>query len=410
MDAGVARSSFPDTIEPKKSNTFVTIFSRGVEHQSKSHLNLSEPSIHVDDRIATKTWKPPALRAPVLIFTIAICWSLIAVLQFLLHTSQQESGVLFAPRISDLPLTRTFLYLYCPTIVAVAFSIYWTWIDLETKRMEPYYQLSKENGALGKDSLLLHYPFDFIPLVPLKAARDRYVTRIHDGVSYISRCANLRSHWPVFWASFAVVLVTWGLVPTQAGIFSVRTVTRATNMTFEVSTYHIPVAQQALNLTLQYAQSTYGIVSLNETLPPYMARNYTLAPFRTAENVKNSDSASQGQGTWTSETTMYFLDLYCEDASHRAGYSSKVYTSNAGCNFTLGPNGNFTMGEDVGDGAENLAVKQYTGVYAGYWNHEGFGQYSLDHYCPESANHTFFATFSESKVRRNGILYVVNVI
>jgi hypothetical protein len=44
--------------------------------------------------------------------------------------------------------------------------------------MEPYYQLSKENGALGKDSLLLHYPFDFIPLVPLKAARDRCVSII----------------------------------------------------------------------------------------------------------------------------------------------------------------------------------------------------------------------------------------
>jgi hypothetical protein len=99
--------------------------------------------------------------------------SLIAVLQFLLWKSQRENGILFAPKIGDLPLRDTFVYLYLPTIVAVIFSIYWAWIDLETKRMEPYYQLSKENGALGKDSLLLHYPFDFIPLVPLKAFRDR---------------------------------------------------------------------------------------------------------------------------------------------------------------------------------------------------------------------------------------------
>ena len=123
--------------------------------------------------LASKTWKPLALRAPVLIITIAICWSLIAVLQILLTRSQRDSGVIFAPKINDLPLNQTFLYLYFPTIVAVLFSIYWTWIDLETKRMEPYYQLSKENGALGKDSLLLHYPFDFLPLVPLKACRDR---------------------------------------------------------------------------------------------------------------------------------------------------------------------------------------------------------------------------------------------
>jgi hypothetical protein len=104
-----------------------------------------------------------------------MCWALIAVLQFLLHKSQTQSGVIFAPRISELPLSRTFLYQYFPTILAVVFSMYWAWIDLETKRLEPYYQLSKKNGALGKDSLLLQYPFDFNPLVPFKALKNRYV-------------------------------------------------------------------------------------------------------------------------------------------------------------------------------------------------------------------------------------------
>lgn len=120
-----------------------------------------------------KHWKPPALRVPVLIFTVAICWSLIAVLEYLLWKSQTDNGLIFAPVINDLPLSDTFLYLYFPTIVAVIFSIYWAWIDLETKRMEPYYQLSKDNGALGKDSLLLQYPFSFLPFVPMKAFRDR---------------------------------------------------------------------------------------------------------------------------------------------------------------------------------------------------------------------------------------------
>ena len=126
-----------------------------------------------NDSRECKNWKSPALRAPVLIFTIAVCWSLIAVLQYLLWKSQRDYGILFAPKIGDLPLRDTFVYLYLPTILAVIFSIYWAWIDLETKRMEPYYQLSKKNGALGKDSLLLHYPFDFLPLVPLKAFRER---------------------------------------------------------------------------------------------------------------------------------------------------------------------------------------------------------------------------------------------
>jgi hypothetical protein len=98
---------------------------------------------------------------------------LIAILQLFLLRSQQFGGVIFAQKINDLPLSQTFVFLYLPTVLAVIFSIYWTWIDLEIKRMEPYYQLSKDGGALAKDSLLLHYPFDFLPLVPLKACRDR---------------------------------------------------------------------------------------------------------------------------------------------------------------------------------------------------------------------------------------------
>ncbi|KAH7079533.1 hypothetical protein FB567DRAFT_124050 [Paraphoma chrysanthemicola] len=323
-----------------------------------------------------KYWKPHALRAPVLIITIAICWALIAVLEYLLSKSQRDSGLMFAPVINDLPLSDTFLYLYFPTIVAVIFSIYWAWIDLETKRMEPYYQLSKENGALGKDSLLLHYPFSFIPLVPLKAFRDR--------------------HWPVFWASFAVVLVTWGLVPTQAGIFSVETVTRATNLTFAVSTATMPFDQQATSLTFRYAQSTYGIVSLNETLPQYMARNYTLTPFEPSGPHANIS----GKGTYSAQTTMYTLDLECEDASHKADNSTSiVYSSNNGCNFTLGLTGNLTVGDSSAK-SEILAIRQYTGMYVGYHS-GGFADYYLSDSCPESGNTTFYAAFAKSKLRKS---------
>jgi hypothetical protein len=73
---------------------------------------------------------------------------------------------------SDLPTEQAFLYLYLPTILATLFSIYWTWIDVQTKHIEPYYQLSKQNGALGKDSLLLEYPYEFALLVPIKAFKN----------------------------------------------------------------------------------------------------------------------------------------------------------------------------------------------------------------------------------------------
>jgi hypothetical protein len=346
---------------------------------------------------APKYWQPHALRLPVLVFTIAVCWSLIALLEFLLWKSQQNNGLIFAPEINDLPLSDTFLYLYFPTILAVIFSIYWAWIDLETKRMEPYYQLSKENGALGKDSLLLQYPFSFIPLAPLRAFRDRYVKCFL--LCFLSfNVAKIFRHWPVFWASFAVVIVTWGLVPTQAGIFSVRTVTRTTNTTFAVSTYSMPFEQQATSLSYSYMQSVYGIAVLNETLPQYMTRKYTLAPFEPSNSTTNN---LVDKGNYTARTTMYNLNLSCEDVSRTSEPTFKLprwiyYNSSSGCSYTRGLDGNATLGEGSEFGSLN-AVKGYVGRYAGFY-HGGSDSWSLDGYCPETANSTFYAAIAKSKV------------
>jgi hypothetical protein len=197
----------------------------------------------------------------------------------------------------------------------------------------------------------------------------------------------------VFWASLAVVLVTWGLVPVQAGIFSVQTVTRISDMTFAVSTSAMGIQEQANNLSLKYAQSTYGIVALNESLPPFMTRNYTLAPF-TPQHGKNDNTT---QGTYTAPTTMYTLDLECENVSHRAdGTKHMVYQSKNGCNATLGLTGNLTIG-DGSSSSEVLAIKKYTGQYIGYHNW-GEADYYLSSDCPKSENRTFFASFAKSKV------------
>lgn len=125
------------------------------------------------DNRSRRKWEPPALKYWNLCFAVLICWVAIAVLQYLLSKSEKEGGLLFAPNINDLPLSRSFPYLHLPTIIAVIFSIYWAWIDLEVKRFEPYHQLLKPEGALAKDSILLHYPFDFIPLVPFIALKRR---------------------------------------------------------------------------------------------------------------------------------------------------------------------------------------------------------------------------------------------
>lgn len=119
------------------------------------------------------TWKPIAFSPFTLILATLMAWSLIALLQVLLVISERNGGVILASTINDIGIGKSFEYLYLPTIIALVFSIFWNWIDLQVKRLEPYHQLSQQNGAWGKDSLLISYPFDFLPFVPWSAFRSR---------------------------------------------------------------------------------------------------------------------------------------------------------------------------------------------------------------------------------------------
>jgi Protein of unknown function (DUF3433) len=65
------------------------------------------------------------------------------------------------------------VFLYFPTILFVCYGFLWTWIDLDVRRLEPFYQLSKLDAVPGKDSLMLHYPVDFLAAVPIKAVKLR---------------------------------------------------------------------------------------------------------------------------------------------------------------------------------------------------------------------------------------------
>lgn len=169
-------------------------------------------------------------------------------------------------------------------------------------------------------------------------------------------------------------------------------------------------------MTYKYAQSAYGIITLNETLPPYMARNYTLAPFKPIAQTKPSNGQ---QGTWIGITTMYFLELSCEDASHKADNSKFiVYKSSGGCNLTTGLSGNATIGDTTGftvDEGGAVALKEYMGLYIGYvmkfpdvifyadnlplysYHNGDFADYSLDASCPKTENTTFYAAFARNK-------------
>jgi hypothetical protein len=172
----------------------------------------------------------------------------------------------------------------------------------------------------------------------------------------------------------------------------------------------MPADDQTAKITGRYVQSAHGIIWLNETLPPYMTRDYVLAPFKPQED--GNDSANNS--TWSLDTTLYSLDMKCETPTvkfqSQTQYSvsqdktttvqTAKYMSSNGCGFstdayasfgneTIGPNPSF-QNQTVYD------TKEFASMYIGYYQTD-FADFYLEGLCPKSSNHTFMALFSRNK-------------
>lgn len=204
-------------------------------------------------------------------------------------------------------------------------------------------------------------------------------------------------HWAVFWASTSIVVVTWGLVPVQAGLFAPATVTKTTNATFTLSTEFIPADKQGEVITTRYAHSVHGILWLNETLPPYMSLDYVIAPFQ----VNEADEPKKLE-TWTAQTQLYSVDISCEVPKLDLEHGN--FTTSFGCYMGLGPNGSAydRLGENVIGKNEWLNdqtiydYKEFGANYVGYPTTD-YSSYYLEGQCPEGVNHAFMIAFARSR-------------
>lgn len=101
------------------------------------------------------------------ILTLLIAGAVEVLAQF----SQVNGGLALSRTQDEIPQYAMISYLYVPNIVAVLYSLIWSWVDLDVKRMQPWFELSKPEGATADNSIFLDYPYDFIATVPIKAAR-----------------------------------------------------------------------------------------------------------------------------------------------------------------------------------------------------------------------------------------------
>lgn len=178
----------------------------------------------------------------------------------------------------------------------------------------------------------------------------------------------------------------WGITPTQAGIFAVDNVQRAQQMALVSSSGLLSDTQRG-NLSVQSAYSTVSIMWLNETLQPFMTRDFFLAPF----SPTTRDTASRRNETWTGTTQLFSVNVTCEDPLY---YNTTddvlVANSSWGCSFTLPPP-NLTKDSPTG--------KYFTMVYVGWDNNEGSADYYLSSgACPMNESRTFLVQTAKALV------------
>lgn len=122
-------------------------------------------------------WKPFSMRWPYLSALIIISLALAAAQEYL-----YQKGALYSFHSpAELRTWDYFSFKYLPTLVAVSFGILWQITDFEVKRLEAFYQLSKEGGALAAESINVDYITFFNFLRPVRALKFK-----HYAVAYSS--------------------------------------------------------------------------------------------------------------------------------------------------------------------------------------------------------------------------------
>ncbi|KAI9857387.1 MAG: hypothetical protein M1813_008290 [Trichoglossum hirsutum] len=154
-------------------------------------------------------WRPFSMRWPYISLLIFLASAIAGIQEFLFQLSDTRSkrgdGLLKFTSPKELNVWEYFCWKYMPTLVAVTYGIMWQVVDFEVKRLEPYYQLSKKDGALAEESLSIDYLNFWHYLTPFKAIRYK--------------------HWAVMYCSMATLLAS-SIAPTVQSASVVLTPTQ----------------------------------------------------------------------------------------------------------------------------------------------------------------------------------------
>ncbi|KAK6339291.1 hypothetical protein TWF718_008712 [Orbilia javanica] len=236
------------------------------------------------------SWRPFTLRLPYLIFLIFLTLFFLISIELILRKSQRD-GYLTLAQGDGLNGWQIFVSQYMGTVASVIFAILLSLSDLDAKRLEPWFELSKPNGVTAKNSILLCYPFDFLAFVPFKAAK--------------------RGHWSIFHMGTATVLVFWFITPLQSSL--IATVGKQVVMpTRFMTTQGLMKPSDSGSEPTAFMNVAYSISWLGSTPPLYSTKSEAVLPFEPVSGIVSRPEV--GTELWASNSTAYYAEAGCRPA------------------------------------------------------------------------------------------------
>ncbi|KAH7149310.1 hypothetical protein B0J13DRAFT_551170 [Dactylonectria estremocensis] len=146
-------------------------------------------------------WKPLSMQWPYLLWLVVLS-ILLAVTQEVLYQKFKDDPVIRFKSPEDVEPGLYFTVKFLPTLCAVSYGVFWQFTDFEVRRLEAYYQLSRQEGALASKSINVDYVTSISLFRPFHALK--------------------LGHYAVFLSSVASTLAV-SLVPTFAAASVVLT-------------------------------------------------------------------------------------------------------------------------------------------------------------------------------------------
>lgn len=211
---------------------------------------------------------------------------MLLVLESLRQYSNRYGGLVFFHDTAHVSNMQSFGYNFVPIVIALILVVFWSIIDFDVLRLEPYFQLSHPDGAPAT-VLFINYNFGQTLLTPITSAR--------------------RRHWIVLLVSLMTMMMRLFLPALQSTLLELREVMVLDGETVNCWPDLVDVSTQARWISSQ-ASNTFDTVLWSAGDHRSRSTEYAIAPVEIPLEDRRESTV------WTMNQTVYWAHVPCVEA------------------------------------------------------------------------------------------------